>query len=80
LDSDWLYRKAAPALVAWVLARGGPVRNGAIARAERRLERFIAGVYRHHGPQGILARTWTTGSSVLWVVLLLGVYLVLYYI
>ena len=80
LDFDWLYRKAGPALIAWAMARGGPIRNGALARAERRLERFIAGVYRHHGPDGILARTWTTGSSVVWVVLLLGVYLVLYYL
>ena len=33
----------------------------------------------HHSPTGILARTWPTGSMVLWVAVLLGVYLLLYF-
>lgn len=80
LDSDWLYRR----LGRWLVDTG--VRQGlaAIDRLERigrrRLDAFIAGLYRHHGPHGILARTWPTGSMVLWVTILLGVYLVLYYI
>ena len=36
-------------------------------------------LFIYHGPQGILARTWATGSMVLWVVILLGIYLVAYY-
>jgi len=32
---------------------------------------------RTHGPQGTLARTWPTGSMVLWVAVLLLVYLLL---
>ncbi|MFQ6017911.1 MAG: proton-conducting transporter membrane subunit, partial [Kiloniellaceae bacterium] len=80
LDSDWLYRKVLPALWRWAIAVGGQVRLGALARAERRLERFITQVYRHHGPAGILARTWPTGHTVLWVALLLGLYLILYYL
>jgi multicomponent Na+:H+ antiporter subunit D len=42
--------------------------------------RLIETVYRHHGPQGVLARTWPTGSTVLWVALLLGLTLLLYYL
>ena len=42
--------------------------------------RVVAGLARHHGPQGVLARTWPTGSMVLWVAVLLGAYLVFYYI
>ena len=34
---------------------------------------------RHHGQQGMMARGWTTGSMVLWVALLLGLSLILYY-
>jgi len=35
---------------------------------------------RLHGPQGIVARTWPTGSTVLWVAFLLGFTLILYYL
>ncbi|PKQ00024.1 MAG: Na(+)/H(+) antiporter subunit D, partial [Alphaproteobacteria bacterium HGW-Alphaproteobacteria-12] len=45
-----------------------------------RVDRLIAGVYRAHGPQGPLARTWPTGSMVLWMAVLLGMTLVLAYI
>jgi multicomponent Na+:H+ antiporter subunit D len=37
-------------------------------------------IYRHHGPSGVLARTWPTGSMVLWVAILLASYLLLYYL
>lgn len=80
LDSDWVYRRAGPWLVATVL--GGTRRLWRRTRdsAMRRLTRFVAAIYRHHGPQGALARTWPTGSTVLWVTVLLGVSLLLYYV
>jgi len=37
-------------------------------------------VYRHHGPEGILARTWPTGSMALSAVVLLAAYLAFYYL
>jgi len=80
IDAEWLYRKAGPVLVARLAALVGAARTGTLARAQRRLERFVAQVYRHHGPEGIMARTWTTGSTVLWVALLLGGYLIVYYL
>ena len=46
--------------------------------AERRIEKFIARLYRHHGPHGFLARTWPTGSTVLWVGVMLGGLLLIY--
>ena len=42
--------------------------------------RMIGALSLHHGPQGILAKTWPTGSMVLWVAVLLGASLVLYYL
>jgi multicomponent Na+:H+ antiporter subunit D len=80
LNSDWLYRKAAPALVRWVVALGGEVRNGALARGQRRLERALRQVTRLHGPQGIMARTWSTGNTVLWVAVVLAVMLLLNFV
>jgi multicomponent Na+:H+ antiporter subunit D len=80
LNTDWLYRKAAPALVRWAMALGGEIRNGAVARVERRLQATFLHIYRHHGPGGILARTHSTGSTVLWVAVLLGLTLLMYYL
>ena len=80
LDSDWIYRRALPAVIRRVMAAGGLVHVEALVRAERRLERFILEIYRHHGPSGILARSVPTGDTVLWVAILLGVYLALYFI
>ena len=47
--------------------------------ALRGVHRVVAYMFRHHGPVGVLARTWPTGSMALWVALLLGGFLLLYY-
>ena len=43
------------------------------------IARLIDNLYVHHGPRGLLARTWPTGSMVIWVAVLLGLSLLLYY-
>ena len=80
LNTDWIYRRALPRLYAWLLHFGTQLRTNILARLQRRLERFISQVYRHHGPEGAMARTWTTGDTVLWVALLLGGYLIVYFV
>jgi multicomponent Na+:H+ antiporter subunit D len=80
LDSDWIYRRLLPAFVDVYRDGLRMMRFRAVARAQVRLNRFIAAVYRHHGPQGVLARTWPVGSTVLWVAVLLCVTLVFYYV
>jgi multicomponent Na+:H+ antiporter subunit D len=80
LDFDWFYRKPGA-----YLARGFV---NLIARGELSilsgLKKILlvtgARLHRHHGPQGILSRTWPTGSMVMWVAFLLGAYLIFYYI
>lgn len=79
LDFDITYRKWLPAAYRWGigLTRDGwksilqDLRNG--------VHRMVAYMFRHHGPEGILARTWPTGSMALWVALLLGGFLLIYY-
>ena len=79
LDFDITYRKWLPAAYGWGirLTRDGwksilqDLRNG--------VHRMVAYMFRHHGPEGILARTWPTGSMALWVALLLGGFLLIYY-
>ena len=78
VDAEWFYRKAGP----WLL--------GTVGRAVTRVDVYVRssvlefvgsimhGVKRMHGPVGPLAKSWPTGSMVLWVVILLVVYLLFY--
>ena len=80
LDFDITYRKWIPAVYRWVitLTRDGwqsilqDLRNG--------VQKVVQYMFRHHGPEGILARTWPTGSMALWVAVLLGGILLIYYV
>jgi multicomponent Na+:H+ antiporter subunit D len=49
--------------------------RGAVLGVVRSVLRSAA---RHHGGGGLLARTWPTGSMLLWVAVLLGASLILY--
>lgn len=80
LDFDWIYRVLLPGLVgraASVLCRLQAVTGGVLGTAGKRLQSHI---YRHHGPEGGLARSWPTGGMALWVMVMLLAWLVLYYI
>ncbi len=79
LDSDWTYRKALPALVAGVERIGGGAWKGLLAAAKRALDGLHRAVYRLHGPDGVFARTWTTGTIALAAALMLGGYLLYYF-
>ncbi|PKQ04017.1 MAG: Na(+)/H(+) antiporter subunit D [Alphaproteobacteria bacterium HGW-Alphaproteobacteria-11] len=80
LDTDWLYRRLLASILGIVSVFGGGIWRWAVVIGQRRLDHFLSGVYRAHGPQGVLARTWPTGSMVLWIAILLGTTLVLTYV
>ena len=79
IDAEWAYRWLGPRAInqaTQVLSRWhAHSRIGFL----RQLGNLFGTLFLYHGPQGILARTWATGSMVLWVVILLGIYLVAYY-
>ena len=80
LDVDWLYRKPG-ALLARRLDRWLEAAWLAVADAVALSARALVGVVeRHHGPEGILARTWPTGSMAFWTTIMLAAYLVLSYL
>ena len=80
VDLDWFYRKFLTELGKEFAELGSRTHVRFMARGERSVQRFIAQVFRHHGPGGILARTWPTGSTVLWVAVLLSLYLLIYFL
>ncbi|MDZ4254639.1 MAG: Na(+)/H(+) antiporter subunit D [Sulfuritalea sp.] len=80
LDSDWFYRKAATAVAASFrhalretyagLGEGIAARVAAVGNC----------IVRHRQSDGLLVRSWPTGSMALWVMVMLLAYLLLYYI
>ena len=80
LDFDWFYRKPG-AFLARTFVTFVANSEESIVNAMKKIW-FISGsrLQRHHGPQGILSKTWPTGSMVLWVAFLLGAYLIFYYL
>ncbi len=79
LDSDWVYRRLGPDVVA-VGASGLSRGLGALGVAARYLGGgLLRGTQRWHGPDGPLARTQSTGAMALWISALLALYLVMYY-
>jgi multicomponent Na+:H+ antiporter subunit D len=79
LDTDWLWRGPGRALGRDFNDRSTTVWDAFTARSRRSASLLLKTIYRHHGPSGVLARTWPTGSMAFWATLLLAAYLVLYY-
>ncbi len=79
LDIDWLYRRFFPAILSALGGRVIATRRRAEEAALAWARRVIDTLFYYHGPQGILARTWPTGTAMVWVVMLLALTLIIYY-
>ncbi len=80
LDVDWFYRGLGPT-VTKSLDRWAEAAWFGIARTvERGVRHMVTGIRRHHGPEGVLGRTWPTGSMAFWTTLMLAAYLILSYL
>ncbi len=76
LDTDFFYRRVGPAI--WrgfvhVLVVLNGLFQSLVVEQGKRLPQFWV---RYHGPDGPLARTWPTGSMLLWVAVMLVVILI----
>jgi multicomponent Na+:H+ antiporter subunit D len=60
--------------------RTSAARHDMEQRAWARARRLVDNLYAHHGPHGILARSWPTGSMVVWVAVLLGLSAIVYHL
>ena len=80
IDSDYAYRRAGPA--AWsAVARGlDSGRHALLTPLRRAYGAALRTVAREHSPHGRLGEPTTTGAAALWAAVLLGAYLLLYYV
>ncbi|MGI1669049.1 MAG: Na(+)/H(+) antiporter subunit D [Neptuniibacter sp.] len=79
LDAEWLYRRLLPDFVFKVGGMISCIDQHIRSRISKIAMHLFDLLSQHHGSHGILARTWPTGSMVLWVAILLGLTLTLYY-
>jgi multicomponent Na+:H+ antiporter subunit D len=80
IDVEWLYRRLAPR---WVrhCTQGLAAVSDTLGQVTQNTSRGVMrSIVRHYGPEGTLARSWPTGSMVLWVAVLLAASLILYYL
>ena len=73
LDFDWVYRRLAPRIVEAIAFVVLLVNNGIKRYINERAKSTIARLYRHHGPEGGLARTWPSGAMAMWIAILLTI-------
>ena len=77
LDFDWFYRRLGFDLAKGLNDRAGRAWQrlvGAVGASARRVNDKLQ---RHHGPEGVLGRTWPTGTMAFWTTVMLAAYLIL---
>lgn len=80
LDFDWTYRRALPAFIAWFRDAGGRIWNATITTSKVGVLGLLQYVRATYGPNGIFSRTAQTGLIAFWAALLLGLYILFYYL
>ena len=80
IDSDWLYRKAAPAVGHRLATAWGQLRVGVVSMVSTKLDAASVFFTRNRQPDGLLVRSWPTRSMAMWVMVMLLAYLLAYYL
>lgn len=80
LDFDWFYRVLFKYVGREFTLKTNLIGHKTEMKIRGRINRVIDGLYEHHGPEGLLGRSWPSGSMVLWVAVLLACSLGLYYL
>jgi len=80
LDAQWVYRRFVPTILRHALSAVIIIDRRLRRTALTMMSRGVMALARHHRSEGVLARSWPTGSMVLWVAILLGTSLMLFYV
>jgi multicomponent Na+:H+ antiporter subunit D len=77
LDVDWLYRRLGLNLARALNDLAGQVWQWLVTSVALGAKHLNTHLHQHHGPQGVLGRTWPTGIMAFWTTVMLAVYLIL---
>lgn len=77
LDFDWFYRVLGPAVVGRIVQALAAIGTAVEETLTKGVAGTIATIKRHHGPEGLMAKTLHLSSMVFWVVALLAFVLIL---
>jgi multicomponent Na+:H+ antiporter subunit D len=80
LDVDWFYRRLGPVAARRLDHFADAAWDSVVNTLDRGVRAIAMGVHHLHGPEGILARTWPTGSMAFWTTIMLALYLILSYL
>ena len=80
IDIDWFYRTLGPRWVKLMVYGVSIEIREVVLVLMRGIANLLGSLRRHYGMRGVLARTWPSGSMVMWVALLLMMYLALFYL
>ena len=80
LDFDWTWRRVVPSGVARLRVLVAGSMDLGLKGKEAAVSRFLDRLYRSYGPESSMARTWPTGATAMWAAILLGAYLLLYFV
>lgn len=80
LDFDWFYRKPGCNLALAIGHSAERAWRSITTGASRTAHKAASAIEHYHGPTGILARTWPTGSMAFWTTIMLAAYLILSYL
>jgi len=77
LDVDWLYRRLGFNMARALDSLAGRVWQWLVASITLGARRVNTRLHQHHGPEGVLGRSWPTGTMAFWTTVMLAVYLIL---
>ena len=77
LDTDWVYRRALPALISPVMTFGSRLRQRAVSAVARGFSALSGRTELMFGTRGVFGRSWTVGNAALWAAIVLTVFLML---
>lgn len=80
LDSDWFYRKAVPTASCFIASLWKRMLAGVAKVLSAKATAVGDNLARHRQPDGLLVRSWPTGSMAMWVMVMLLAYLLFYYL
>jgi len=80
LDFDWFYRRLFLDLCEAFSRRTDRTRDNIYSLFMAHWHRLLGSLNRYHGTQGILARSWPTGSMALWAAVVLGISLLMFFV